>query len=91
MRIAKAEKTHIKLMLSASHEEVSKKRNIKGKAIKDKYREQAHIQKTTCTTGLAAGKTMSDPEERILFSCDGTAGCRDVVRSTSIGSLLRRC
>lgn len=45
VRTVRAEKIHIKLTPSASHEDVSKQRSIMGKGITGKYREQAHVQK----------------------------------------------
>lgn len=82
VRSARAEKTHVKLTPSASHEEVSKKRSIKGKAIRGMYREQAGIQKLPVNK---AGKSLKDPEERNPFSC---GSCRDLVSSMSMGSLV---
>lgn len=63
VRTARAEETLIKLLLSAKHEEVCKRRSIKGKAIKGNHREQAHIQKITSQQGLLLGNPWAIQEK----------------------------
>lgn len=57
VRTARAEKTHIRLTPSASHEEVSMKKKYKGEKWSKASIENRHRSpKITCTAGLDAGK-----------------------------------